>query len=25
MFGFTAAAPLEVAGPETREVPQVQF
>ncbi len=25
MFGFTAAAPLEVAGPEVREVPRVQF
>lgn len=25
MFGFTAAAPLEAAGPETREVPRVQF
>ncbi len=25
MFGFTAAAPLEVAGPETREAPHVQF
>ena len=25
MFGFTAAAPLEAAGPEVREVPRVQF
>ncbi len=25
MFGFTAAAPLQVAGPEVREVPRVQF
>jgi LemA protein len=25
MFGFTAAAPLEVAGPEVRDVPRVQF
>ena len=25
MFGFTAAAPLEVSGPEVREVPRVQF
>ncbi len=24
-FGFTAAAPLEVAGPEVREAPHVQF
>jgi LemA protein len=24
-FGFTAAAPLEAAGPETREVPHIQF
>ena len=25
MFGFTVAAPLEVAGPEVRDVPRVQF
>jgi LemA protein len=25
MFGFTAAAPLEAAGPEVREAPRVQF
>jgi LemA protein len=25
MFGFTAAAPLEVAGPDVRDVPSVQF
>jgi LemA protein len=25
MFGFTAAAPLEAAGPEVHEVPRVQF
>jgi LemA protein len=25
VFGFTAAAPLEVAGPEVRDVPHVQF
>ena len=25
MFGFAAAAPLEAAGPEVREVPRVQF
>jgi LemA protein len=24
-FGFTAAAPLEAAGPDVREAPHVQF